>query len=286
MMEEGNKLKAVLFMLTSSLCFAIMAALVKLSGDVPTIEKVFFRNLISLIISIFIVIKHKQKPWGKPENRKALIARSVFGTIGMILYFYCIDNMLLADSSMLNKMHPFFVIIFAVCLLKEKLNKIQIPSLILAFVGVLFIIKPKFDLSVLPAVMGLLSAVFAGLAYTIVRFLGNKEKSHIIVFYFSLVSTLVAVPWMMIGYKPLDVKQFMCLIFSGIFAAIAQFALTISYRFAPASEVAIYNYTNVIFAQAIAFILWFEVPDIFSFIGYILIIGSSLMAFLYSKRKR
>ncbi|MBV1821489.1 DMT family transporter, partial [Bacteroidales bacterium MSK.15.36] len=157
-------------MLLSSFCFAIMAALVKLSGDIPSIEKAFFRNSVSLVVASYMIFKNKQKPWGKKENRKYLILRGVMGTIGLICYFYCIDNMILADSSMLNKMHPFFTIIFAVAFLKEDISQIQIFSLILSFIGALFIIKPKFDMSVIPALVGVASAAFSGAAYTLVRF--------------------------------------------------------------------------------------------------------------------
>ncbi|KAJ51799.1 drug/metabolite transporter (DMT)-like permease [Clostridium tetanomorphum] len=280
----SNKGKAVLYMLLSSLCFAVMAALVKLSGDVPTGEKAFFRNFISFIVATIMIIKNKQSFWGNKENRKHLILRGIFGTIGMLFYFYCIDRMILADSSMLNKIHPFFITIFAVWFLEEKLSKVQVPSLILAFLGVILIIKPKFDMSVLPAIIGVLSAIFAAAAYTIVRYLGNKESSYTVVFYFSFISTLICLPLMMVNFQPLSFKQLVFLILSGVFAAIAQFALTISYRYAPASEVSIYNYTNIIFSQIIAFMLWREMPDIFSFIGYILIIGSSLLVFIYNKK--
>ncbi len=272
-------------MILSSLCFAFMAALVKMSGDIPTVEKTFFRNFVSLIVSTAIIFRKKQKPWGKKENRKQLILRGVLGTIGMITYFYCIDNMLLADSSMLNKVHPFFTVIFAVWFLKEKLPKIQIPALILAFIGILFVVKPKFDMTVIPAIIGISSAAFSGGAYTVVRYLGDKENSEIIVFYFSFISTLIAIMIIPFNYVPLSLNQFIMLISAGIFAAIAQFSLTISYKYAPASEVSIYNYTNIIFAQIIAFFLWAEVPDIYSIIGYFLIIGSSLMVFLYKEKE-
>ncbi|SQC01426.1 hypothetical protein [Clostridium tetanomorphum] len=69
----SNKGKAVLYMLLSSLCFAVMAALVKLSGDVPTGEKAFFRNFISFIVATIMIIKNKQSFWGNKENRKHLI---------------------------------------------------------------------------------------------------------------------------------------------------------------------------------------------------------------------
>ncbi|WP_330407981.1 DMT family transporter [Clostridium cochlearium] len=282
---KKSKRRAVFFMLLSSFCFAIMAALVKLSGDIPSIEKAFFRNSVSLVVASYMIFKNKQKPWGKKENRKYLILRGVIGTIGLVCYFYCIDNMILADSSMLNKMHPFFTIIFAVSFLKEDISPIQIFSLILSFIGALFIIKPKFDMSVIPALVGVASAAFSGAAYTLVRFLGNKEKNYTIVFYFSFISVISILPFMIFIYKPLNMFQLLILLMSGVFASIAQFSLTYAYKIVPASEISIYNYSNVIFSQIIAFIIWQEIPDVYSFIGYVLIIGSSYIAYNYMKKR-
>lgn len=277
--------KSVFYMILSSFCFAVMGALIKLSGKIPTFEKVFFRDSINLIITTIVIIKSREKLWGERENRKYLILRGVFGALGAICYFYCIDTMILADSAMLNKMHPFFITIFAVYFLKEKLTTVQILSLLLSFAGALCIIKPKFDVSVLPAMVGLLSAAFAGAAYTLVRYLGNKENSYTVVFYFSFISSLISLPFVIINFQLLSMKQLVLLIASGCLAAIAQFSLTVSYKYAPASEVSIYNYTNVIFSQIIAFILWMEVPDSLSILGYVLIIGPSLWLFLNNKKQ-
>ncbi|GAA0719045.1 DMT family transporter [Clostridium malenominatum] len=285
MSELNNKSKAILYMILSSLCFAFMAALVKMSGDIPTVEKTFFRNFVSLIVSVIVLCKNKETLWGKKENRKYLVLRGMLGTAGMITYFYCIDNMLLADSSMLNKVHPFFTVIFAVWFLKENLSKTQISALIFAFVGILFVVKPKFDMTIIPALIGVSSAAFAGGAYTVVRYLGDKEGTEVIVFYFSFISTLIAIVLMPFNYVPLKLNQLIMLMGSGIFASIAQFSLTISYKYAKASEVSIYNYTNIIFSQIIAFFIWREMPDIYSLVGYVLIIGSSLLVFFQKDNK-
>ncbi|MCP5465695.1 MAG: DMT family transporter [Thermotogae bacterium] len=170
-----DRKKAVILMLISSFSFAFMGAFVKLSGDLPTFQKAFFRNFFAVIITGFILYRKKQRFFGRKENIKFLILRSAFGTAGMIAYFYSIDHLLLADSSMINKLNPFFVSIFAYLILKEKFSRIQFPALIIAFTGAFFIIKPQFDFETVPALIALLSAVFSGVAYTMVRFLGNRK---------------------------------------------------------------------------------------------------------------
>lgn len=282
----NNKTKAVMLMLLSSLGFAAMGAFVKLAGNVPTFEKAFFRNFVSLIVSISVLMKNKQSPWGKKENRKYLYWRSILGTLGMLCYFYGIDRLILADSGMLNKMNPFFVTIFAAIFLKDKITKHQITSLFIAMTGVIFIIKPSFHFQQsFPAFVCFLSAVFAGAAYTLVSYLSDKENKFTIVFYFSLISTLITFVLSLIGFQSLELIQIVFLILAGVTAALAQFSLTAAYKYAPAGEVSIYNYSNVIFSSILGVILFSEVPDLLSFTGYILIIGAGYIIFKFGRSK-
>ena len=276
------KIQAISLMLLSSLSFAAMGALVKLAGHVPTFEKAFFRNLISLFFSAFLLARHHQDPWGKPENRRFLAGRSIFGTIGMLCYFYGIDRLILADSGMLNKLHPFFVTIFAFLFLKERLTWYQLISLFIALAGSALIIKPGLGFgSSWPAFICFLSAVFAGLAYTFVSYLGGKETSYTIVFWFSLVSSIITLPLALFNFSMPSPAQLCMLIGAGTTAAAGQFALTVAYRLAPAGEVSIYNYSNVIFSSLFGIILFTEVPDILSISGYLLIIMAGWIIFRF-----
>jgi drug/metabolite transporter (DMT)-like permease len=280
-----NKPKAIILILISALAFAIMGAMVKLAGDIPIFEKVFYRNLLSLGMA-YIMIKNKNVSFfGKKENQKYLLSRSLLGLLGVILSFYAINYLVLSDASMLNKISPFFVTLFAVFFLKEKLTKIQIPVLIIVFSGALLIIKPQFNFSVVPSLAGFLSAMCAGATYTIIRFLRDREKASTIVFYFSFVSVVVMFPLMMLNYQKPTMIQLLYLIGIGIFAGIAQFALTNAYRYAPASEVSIYDYTSIIFSGLIGFIVWSEVPDFLSIMGSVLIIGAAIFAFIYNGKR-
>lgn len=281
----NKKNKAIIYMLISALAFSFMGAFVKLSGDLPTFQKTFFRNLVASIISAMVIIKNKESFIGKKENRKILIIRSTFGTLGMLCYFYSIDKLLLSDSSMLNKLNPFFVSIFAFFVLKETLSRIQIPALIMAFSGAVLIIKPEFNMSVIPALIGLIGAVFAAGAYTAVRFLGGKEKFYTIVFFFSAFSCLATLPFMIYYYKEMNIQQMMYLVATGVFAAIGQFALTIAYKYAPAGEISILNYTNVLFSGVLGYFIYAQVPDFLSVIGYFLIILAAFMIYYYNNYK-
>ena len=280
-----HKTKAILFMIFSGFAFGFMGATVKLSGNIPVFEKVFFRNLVSLLVAFYMIKKSKVSIFGKMENQKFLMLRSIMGLLGVFANFYAINHLVLADSTMLNKLSPFFVTIFAFIFLKEKLSKIQIPALILAFSGALLIIKPQFSLEVLPALSGAFSGMCAGAAYTVIRYLKGKEEPATIIFYFSLVSVLGTIPFLLFNFQVPSKYQLFYLLGTGVFAALGQFMITLAYKYAPASEVSIYNYFSVISSGIIGFILWGEIPDLKSISGAVIITLVAVVSFFYIKKE-
>ena len=280
----SNRTKGVLFIIISAFGFAMMSAFVKLSGDLPSFQKTFFRNITSCIIAFILIIINKESFFGKLENQKTLILRSIFGTLGIVFNFYAIDKLVLSDANMLNKLSPFFVIICSAIVLKEKINTKQGLAIIVAFIGSLFIIKPQFNFDIVPSLIGVLGAICAAAAYTCLRALGGKEKYYTIVFYFSFFSTIAILPFMLIVYKEMSMLQFVYLILAGIFASIGQFGITIAYKYAKAKEISIFDYSNIIFSAIISIVLFNVIPDYLSVIGYIIIFAVSLYMFLYNKK--
>lgn len=282
---KSNRLKGIFFIILSAFGFAVMSAFIKLSGDLPNMQKVFFRNLVAATIALFLIIKHKGSFTGKKENRKILIYRSIFGTIGVIFNYYAIDKLVLSDANMLNKISPFLVVIFCALILKEKINVKQISAIIVAFIGALFIIKPTFDVRVVPYMIGFLSAVSAALAYTFVRMLGNKEEYYTIVFFFSTFSLITVLPMFLMVYEPMTSMQFIYLILAGVFASLGQFGITLAYKYAPAKEISIFDYSNIIFSAILSIFLFGAYPDSISVVGYFIIFAAALYMFLYNKKQ-
>lgn len=280
----SNRTKGIIFIVASAFGFAMMSAFIKLAGDLPSFQKTFFRNIVSVIVALSLILKHKGSFFGKKENQKLLIARSTFGTIGILLNYYAIDRLVLSDANMLNKLSPFFVIIFSAIFLKEKIKTNQIIALVVAFIGALFIIKPSFSFEMIPALAGTLGGISAAAAYTCVRSLGGKEKPDTIVFYFSLFSSAVTLPLMLISYKPMSVIQLTYLILAGIFASLGQFGITFAYKFAPGKEISIFDYSNIIFSAIISLCLFGVLPDYLSVIGYLIIFAASLYMFLNNRK--
>ncbi|MFS1511076.1 DMT family transporter [Chengkuizengella sp. SCS-71B] len=275
-----DKNKGIILLILAALGFSLMAMFVKLSGDLPTTQKTFFRNLISAIISFGMVVYYKESLFGKRENQSILLLRSVLGTLGILFFFYSIDHLVLSDADMLNKLSPFLLIIFCSIFLKEKAKPYQIISIVIAFIGTLFIIKPQFSVDVFPYMMGVLSSIFAAGAYTTLRVLGKKEKSYTIVFYFSAFSTIILVPFLILFYEPMSLQQLIYLLLAGVFATVGQFGITLAYKFAPANEISIFFYMNVVFSTVISMIIFSQTPDVFSVVGYIVIFSAAFYMFV------
>lgn len=280
----NSKLKAILFMIFASFSFALMSALVKLAGDLPSYEKVFFRSFISMIIVFFVIKKRKASLFGKKEHQKHLIFRSILGTFAMLLFFYGIPKVYLADSSMIGKLNPFFVTLFAFLFLKEKLSKIQIPALLLVFFAALLIIKPRFDIQIVPYLALLGGAMFSGGGHTMLRALRKKEEPVTIVFYFSFVSSMILLLPTLLNFVMPSGIQWLYLIGIGIAAACGQLGLSYAYRLWLASEVSIYGYSGILFSVLAGYIIYGEVPDWMSVTGGVIIVGVSIVIYFYNRR--
>lgn len=281
----SNKTKAVFCMLISALGFTFMSVTVKYVTGIPLFEKVFFRNLISLGVAFFMLKKSSAPMFGRRENQLALLVRSSFGLAGVVLNFYAISKLTLADSSMLGKLSPIFVTIMACIFLKEKIDNKQILSIIVTFLGALLVIKPEFSLEMLPSLAGILSAASAGIAYTLLRYLKDKESPDTIIFYFSLISVVFTAPFALADYVQPTFTQLGLLLATGVFASVGQFGITYAYKYAKATEVSIYNYSAIVFGIILGFIFFGEIPDTLSLLGGAIIIAVAFYIFKHNQKK-
>ena len=282
-----SRYKGIIYIILSAFCFAVMNLCVRLSGDLPSIQKCFFRNFVAVFFALGVLLKNKQGLKWKKGNLKWLLLRSAAGTIGILGNFYAIDHIALADASILNKMSPFFVILFSFFILREKLTLVQGTAVFIAFVGSLFIIKPSFqNIDLIPSAAGLMGGMAAGFAYTMVRVLGQKgENGSLIVFFFSGFSCLATLPFLIFDFHPMEWWQLLALLGAGLSATGGQFSITAAYYHAPAREISVYDYSQIIFATSLGFFFLGELPDIYSFIGYFIIISMAVWMFVYNKNR-
>jgi drug/metabolite transporter (DMT)-like permease len=273
-----NMPKAMAWMLLSGLCFALMGAMVKVAGDTPLPAKVFFRNLVTLGITSAIALRTGENVAARAPQAWRLVLRSLCGLAGVALYFYALGSMNLADASLLNKTSPFFASGLAVVLMGEKFRRALVPALLLAFAGAILVIKPRFDYSALPALAGLGSGLFAGMAYALVRSMKGRFSPNRIIFTFSLISSVATAPFLLINPPSPSAVQWWALIGTGVFAAGGQFGLTFAYHHARVSRISVFTYLHVLFALVVGFVIWGERPDLWSWLGGVLIVTAAWLA--------
>ena len=282
----NNRRQGILYIIMAGFFFALMTFFERLSGDLPTMEKAFFRNAVAAVIAFGTLVKSKEKFAFKKENIPDLFMRSLCGTLGLICNFYAIDKLNIADANILNKLSPFFAILMSYFILKEKANKIEWLSVIVAFIGALFVVKPSFILQFVYAMIGVCGGLGAGIAYTFVRKLGKKgERGPVIVLCFSVFSCVVTMPFLMFQFQPMSLSQFIFLILAGVSAAGGQFSITKAYTKAPARDISVFDYTQVLFAALLGFLFLDQIPDMLSLIGYVIIIGSAAFKWAYIRKQ-
>ena len=276
--------------LLSAFGFALMAMFVRLADGcggvpLPAIQKAFFRNVIAVAISGWVFFGRPQEVRRNvrlPEGVKGwsdLILRSVLGTGGVFTNFYALSCIGVGDSMALNKTAPFFTLIFSWLLLGERMSPRQMFCVVGAFVGAMLVIKPGCANTLsTPALIGLSSGLCAGAAYAFLHKLGrNGVDGAFIIFFFSAFSCLACLPFIVCWFQPMTWLQVAVLFCAGGAAALGQFGITWAYRFAEPRQLAVYDYTGIIFAALLGFLVFGQVPDALSFLGFATIIGMGLV---------
>ena len=293
----SGKAKGIIAIIISAFGFSLMALFVRLcddvGGPVSAFQKGFFRNIVAFAIALVVfwrgrggrTLDERRKTRGVSGLRSfvLLLLRSALGTAGIFANFYALGKISIAEGLTLNKTAPFFTVLFAWLFLGERANRRQLLTLALAFLGVVLIAKPGFaGTSAFPLAIGLLSGVCAGGAYACVRALRRHALSpSLIILFFSAFSCLASVPFMAAGFDPMTGLQVLVLLGAGAGAAIGQFGITLAYGYAAPKDIAVFDYSGILFAAAFGFLFFAQVPDLLSIAGFLLII---LAAFLLARR--
>lgn len=281
-----EKQQGILFIILAGFFFASMSFFIRLSGDLPTMEKAFFRNAVAVLVAAFMLARTKEGFHVQKGSWPDLLMRSFCGTVGLICNFYAVDHMNIADANILNKLSPFFAILMSYFILKEKANKVEWACVVVAFIGAVFVVKPAFNMQFVNAMIGVIGGLGAGIAYTFVRKLGKKgERGPIIVMVFSTFSCLCTLPFLISEFQPMKAVQLLCLLMAGVSAAGGQIFITKAYTKAPAKEISVFDYTQVLFAALLGFVFFGQIPDWMSLVGYLIIIGSAIFKWNYLRKE-
>ena len=285
-----NRTKGILAITVSAFGFALMALFVRLCDDygspVSSFQKSFFRNVVALAIAAVAWWRTfgEGRPslagesggvgLASPRSWMLLVSRALLGTCGIFANFYALSHITIAEGQTLNKTAPFFTVLFAWLFLGEKVTRRHVLPLALAFLGVVLIAKPGFaGAQAFPLAMGLLGGICAGGAYTCVRSLRRHAVDPaFIIFFFSAFSCLASVPFMVAGFDPMTWRQVLILFGAGAGAALGQFGITLAYGYAAPREIAVFDYSNILFTAAFGFLFFAQVPDAWSVLGFVAII--------------
>ena len=282
---KSERTLGILCILCAAFCFSLMSVFIRLAGDLPTMQKIFFRNLVAAVAAFLMLAREGNGYRIRRDCLGGHAARCITGFIGMIANFWAIDHIGIADANMLNKLSPFFAILMSMLVLREYPKRVDILSVVVAFIGAAFVVRPGAGLASLPALVGVLGGLGAGTAYTFVRQMTQKgERGTEIVMVFSLFTCVMSVPFFLISYQPMTAMQWVYLLLAGCAAAGGQLSITAAYRHAPAKEISVFDYPQIVYAALWGFFLFGEIPDAMSIIGYVIIIGAAVFRCLYNLR--
>jgi drug/metabolite transporter (DMT)-like permease len=264
-------LGGALQVVAAGVLFALMGAGVKaVAATQPIVVIVFFRNAAGLLVLL---------PWIGWSGVRALrtsvfrlhLLRGLAGLAAMYCFFFTLGRLQLADAVLLNYTLPLFMPVIAWLWLGEEMNRAVWLAVGLGFAGVALIVKPSEGLVNPVALVGLCAGILAALAQVAIRRLTRTESTARIVFYFSLISTVVsAAPLSVVGFH-LSTWDAGLLVAVGLLAALAQILLTRGYASAPAARVGPFIYSSVLFAGMLDWVLWGHLPDLLSLLGACLV---------------
>lgn len=281
-MKMSQKNQGIMYIIMAAFFFACMSFFIRKAGDLPTMQKGFFRNVVAMFAAAVMLLRTEDKFKIKKGSIPSLLMRAICGTIGLICNYYAIDHMNISDANILNKLAPFFAIIMSALILNEYANRFEWSMVIVAFIGALFVVKPTRDMKCIPAVVAAIGGLGAGTAYTFVRKLGKQgERGPVIVMFFSTFSCIITLPFVIFDFHPMTLMQLIYLLIAGICAAAGQFTVTQAYAKAPAKDISVFDYSQVLFAAILGFLFLNQIPDIYSIIGYIIIIGAAIIKWIH-----
>jgi drug/metabolite transporter (DMT)-like permease len=271
--------RAILLKIASAFLFAVMQAIVRSLGEsVPLGQVVFFRSAFAILPVVLIfawqgklrTAIHTSRPLGQ-------VWRGLISVAGMFLNFAALARLPLVDSTAISFAAPLITVAFAALILGEPVHRYRWSAVAVGFVGVLVMLWPHFDVehlmvagstsAAVGAICAMASAFTSAGSVIQTRRLTSTETTSSIVFYFSLICAIAGLATWPFGWITPDGAQLVKLVALGVFGGLAHILLTESYRHAGASVIAPFDYTTMIWAFLLGYILFGEVPTQYVFIG-------------------
>ncbi len=271
------------YILLATLFFMLMNVGVKWLTRIPSHEVVFFRAVVILLVTGVLVKRAGISPWG--QNRPLLLARGAAGTVALVLYFYTVQVMPLGSAVTIQYLSPLVTVAAGALLLGERASGRQWLFLVLAFAGVPLVkgLDPRVSMPELIA--GVTSALFSGLAYTVVRKLRDTDHPLVVVLWFPLVTVPVVGAYTAFHWVTPQGLEWLVLLGVGLCTTAFQILITRAYHADTAANVSVFNYLGTVFAVGLGYLVFDESLQPLAYLGFALIIAGAVLANRESRRR-
>ena len=256
-------------MFFATIFFMVVKIFVKMLPHIPPMEIVFFRCFISFLITYYLLKRKGHNILG--TNRSLLMMRGIFGTIGLYCYFVILQEIPLATASTLIYFTPLFTSLVGVFLLREKMSIIQWILLLIAFFGIILIQGFDSRVNIFYLLIGLGGSLCAAFAYTIIRYLRDKEHSLVLMIYFPMIAFPIGGLISIFNWVQPNLIDLSLLILIGVFTQFAQYFMTKAFQSEKVSKVSIVSYSELVFVLLIGNIFFDEKFEFLVYLGMILV---------------
>lgn len=284
--KAAQPVAGILWMIVTGLCFVVVTASVKMVGtDVPAAQSAFLRFALGVLFLIPM--------W--PSVRAATIDRKTWGLFGIrglchavsvVLWFFAMSRIPIADVTALNYLNPIYVMLLAVILLKERLGPWRIGAVGVAFLGTMVIVRPGFREIDIGHIAMLGTAVAMAASYFMAKILSSRTKPEVVVFMLSVVVPIVLLPYAWAVWVPIGWRELGLLTITATFATAGHYTMTLAFTKAPLTVTQPVTFLQLIWATTLGVVVFGEAADVFVMLGGAMIIGAiSVVTWREARRK-
>ncbi|MCO5230876.1 MAG: DMT family transporter [Chitinophagales bacterium] len=278
MFSEG-----IILMALATLCFSLLSVCVKYIGHIPAHELIFFRGVITLALSYSHIKSLKIPVFG--NNKRLLLARGFWGTAALTCFFFAVQKIPLATAATLQYTAPIFTAIFSIFYLKEKVSSTQWLFILLAMFGVVLINGIDGNVNLFYFVLAVLSGVFSGLAYVIVRKLKSTDHPAVIVFYFPFIAVPIMSVWTYFDWVKPNRNDWIFIILIGVLTQLGQFLMTKALQKENAARATSVMFVGTVNAFVFSIFLFNEHYNIYTVLGIIIVTLSVISNIYFTSKK-
>lgn len=276
--------KGVLYMLLATFIFAVMNVLIKYLPNIPAIEIILFRSIVSLVMSGVSLKLQKVPLLG--TNRLILFIRGLAGAVALMMFFTTLQHIPLASAVTLMFLGPIFTAILGIWVVKEKVHPIQWIFFAVSFGGILMIKGFDTRVSIEMAALGVGAAFFSGVAYNMIRKLKTSEHPLVIIFYFPLVTLPIVGIYSFFNWVMPQGIEWLLLIGIGVLTQFAQYFMTKSYQSEQLAKVANVNFVGILYALGFGYVLFEETFNFWTYLGMTAVMVGVILNVMFKSKKK